>query len=84
MDKISKLQESVDSMAYYDGKYKPIDIMLQQFGVEHIKSWCLLNAFKYLWRCLKKHETPIEDIKKAQYYINKYIELSNGNNKDRK
>lgn len=66
---------NVSSMSYYDGDLKPIDAMMQQFGNQHVISWCILNAFKYLWRCMKKHETPIEDLKKAQYYINKAIEL---------
>lgn len=79
--KYKKLKEDmnktndVSSMSYYDGDLKPIDAMMQQFGNQHVISWCILNAFKYLWRCMKKHETPIEDLKKAQYYINKAIEL---------
>lgn len=40
-----------------------------------LQSHCLCNAFKYLWRCKKKHETPIEDIKKAVWYLDKYLEL---------
>lgn len=73
----------VSSMSYYDGDLKPIDAMIQQFGNQHVISWCILNSFKYLWRCMKKHETPLEDLKKAQYYINKAIELY-GSDKDRK
>lgn len=33
------------------------------------------NAFKYLWRSEHKHTTPLEDIKKAKWYIDKAIEL---------
>lgn len=67
--------DDVSSMSYYDGNLKPIDAMLQQFGKQAVMSWCLLNAFKYLWRCEKKHSTPTEDIKKAIWYLNEYIEL---------
>ena len=32
------------------------------------------NAIKYLWRCDHKHPDPIEDLKKAAWYINREIE----------
>ena len=35
--------------------------------------FCLLNAFKYLWRCNFKNGS--EDVEKAQWYIDKYLEL---------
>ena len=38
-------------------------------------SFCIGNAFKYIWRCRKKHETPIEDLEKCRWYINKALEL---------
>ena len=59
---------------YAGGKYECIDIMLDVFGEEAVKHFCLLNAFKYLWRQEKKGGA--EDVKKAIWYLNKYIELS--------
>ena len=35
---------------YAGGKYECIDIMLDVFGKEAVKHFCLLNAFKYIWR----------------------------------
>lgn len=32
------------------------------------------NAIKYLWRCDDKHPDPIEDLKKAAWYVNREIE----------
>uniref|UniRef100_A0AAU8B844 Nucelotide kinase n=1 Tax=Dulem virus 42 TaxID=3145760 RepID=A0AAU8B844_9CAUD len=49
--------------------------MLQQFGTESVKDFCLINAFKYLFRCKQKHSTPIDDLWKAMWYINKYLEI---------
>lgn len=66
--------ETVNHPSHYSGDIECIDAMLQQFGVEKVKSFCLLNAFKYLWRCDKKHDNNIEDIKKAMWYLNKYLE----------
>ena len=39
--------------------------------------YCKGNAFKYLWRADKKNH--LEDIKKAAWYLNKYIELAEKN-----
>ena len=68
-------QKEVDHPAHYAGKYECIDVMLDTMGPEDVKGFCLCNAFKYLWRCKKKHETPEEDVKKAVWYLQKYLEL---------
>ena len=67
--------KEVDHLAHYEGKYECIDVMLDTMGPEDVKGFCLCNAFKYLWRCKKKHETPTEDVKKAAWYLGKYLEL---------
>ena len=61
---------------YITNDYECIDVMEECFGTEAVKDFCVCNAFKYLWRCKEKHETPIEDIKKAVWYLKKYLELS--------
>lgn len=40
---------------------------------EAVKNFCICNAFKYLWRHGKKN--GVEDVKKAAWYLNKFIEL---------
>ena len=30
---------------------------------------------KYLYRCNSKHETPLDDLKKARYYIDYIVKL---------
>ena len=47
--------------------------MIDVFGKEAVKNFCKLNAFKYMWRANKKNGD--EDIAKAQWYLNKFIEL---------
>nr|DAM84022.1 MAG TPA: nucelotide kinase [Bacteriophage sp.] len=59
---------------YCTGKYECIDVMLEIFGIEAVKTFCLLNAFKYNYRSGRKN--GLEDIQKAKWYIDKYIELS--------
>ena len=50
-----------------------IDAMIETQGVEAVKAFCVCNAFKYLWRHNEKNGD--EDIKKANWYLNKAVEL---------
>lgn len=63
---------------YASGKFECIDVMLDVFGADAVKHFCILNAFKYLWRSEKKN--GVEDIRKAVWYLNKYIELGGDKN----
>ena len=59
---------------YNQGKYECIEVMVETFGIEAAKNFCLLNAFKYIWRAGEKNGR--EDIEKAIWYLNKYLEVS--------
>ena len=50
-----------------------IDAMVETQGKEAVKAFCICNAFKYLWRHNLKNGD--EDIKKANWYLNKAVEL---------
>ena len=52
---------------YSDGKYECIEVMRDVFGDDAVKTFCMLNAFKYTWRAGKKNGK--EDIKKATWYL---------------
>lgn len=66
--------ESVNHPAHYcQGKFECIDVMVETFGEEATKGFCLLNAFKYIWRTGEKN--GVEDVKKARWYLDKYLEL---------
>lgn len=72
-------ESAVDHPSHYAGeKYECIEVMREVFGEEATSHFCLLNAFKYLWRCGKKHESPYEDIAKAIWYLEKYRSLEEG------
>lgn len=60
---------------YESGKFECIDVMLETQGEEAVKDFCILNAFKYLYRHRRKN--GVEDIKKAKWYLDKYIEIEN-------
>jgi hypothetical protein len=48
--------------------------------VEHY-DFCLGNALKYLWRAGIKSENPIEDLKKAKWYIERKLKKLEGEDK---
>lgn len=58
---------------YESGKFECIEVMLETQGKDAVMDFCLCNAFKYLYRHNRKNGT--EDIKKAKWYIDKYLEL---------
>lgn len=69
------MNDNVNSPAHYvTGNYECIDIMIETQGTEAVKNFCLCNAFKYLYRHKKKNGA--EDVKKAIWYLNKYVSLS--------
>ena len=66
--------DNVNKPAHYNtGNYECIDVMRETQGTEAVKAFCLCNAFKYLYRHNRKNGK--EDIQKAIWYLNKYIEL---------
>jgi len=66
---------SVDHPSHYNqGKIECIEAMRAAFGDEEVKIFCKLNSFKYHWRANDKE--GLKDIKKAQWYVDKYVELS--------
>lgn len=71
--------EAVNHPSHYNqGKYECVDVMVETFGKEAAKNFCLLNAFKYVWRTGEKNGK--EDIKKAIWYLNKILELEGERN----
>ena len=70
-----KIPEEINHPTRYaGGKYECIDVMTDVFGVDATKSFCKLNAFKYLWR--EQNKNGVEDLKKCAWYLDKLIELT--------
>ncbi len=38
--------------------------------------FCKGQVFKYLWRANKKHDAPLADFEKAQFYLKKLVQVS--------
>jgi hypothetical protein len=54
-------------------KISCIDAMRAAFGREDVKTFCLINSFKYIYRSSSKGKNV--DIEKAVWYLNKFLEL---------
>lgn len=72
-DKQKKYDTVSHPYHYTSGRFECIDVMLDVFGKEAVMDFCVLNAFKYLFRSKRKNGS--EDIKKAGWYLNKFAEL---------
>lgn len=50
-----------------------IDAMIMTFGAKRTAEYCVQNAYKYVWRY--KYKNGLEDLKKAEWYLDKFDEL---------
>ena len=62
---------------YTNTKIECIDYLEDILGVEGLKYFCQGNTNKYLHRWRTKN--GLQDLEKAQWYLNKLIELEKGN-----
>lgn len=56
-----------------EGGMESIDEMALVFGIEAVKNFCLCNVWKYRYRAADKNGE--EDLRKSDWYMNKYKEL---------
>lgn len=70
------LNEMVNHPNHYnrEGAMESIDEMILIFGEEAVANFCLCNVWKYRYRASEKN--GIEDLKKSDWYIRKYKELT--------
>lgn len=68
-------EDVVNHPSHYcqEGSMECIDEMIAIFGNVAVEHFCLLNAWKYRKRAIYKN--GVEDMKKSDWYINKYLEL---------
>lgn len=60
---------------YTSGAHECIDVMEAMFGTEAVINFCKCNIFKYRFRSNLKNGA--EDIKKAEWYEEKLMQLNN-------
>lgn len=65
---------------YCIGQFECIDVMIETQGIKATMNFCMCNAFKYLYRHNEKN--GLEDVRKADWYLCKYLELAEKVNKE--
>ena len=78
MEKVEEMVKETDNVNhpkhYADScSIECIDAMQVTFGTKDLAKYCTINAYKYLWRY--KGKNGLEDLKKAEWYLNKFDEL---------
>ena len=75
------MNDKINHPSHYNiGKFECIDVMEDAFGTKELKTFCVMNAFKYIYR--HKQKGGAEDIKKAVCYLNKYLSLDDEQDRD--
>lgn len=73
-DQTTSATDNVNHPSHYETNgVECIDAMEAAQGVSAVQDFCICNAFKYIWR--HKHKNGAEDIKKAVWYLNKWLEF---------
>lgn len=69
--------DNVNHPKHYEGhcSIECIDAMIMTFGAKRTAEYCVQNAYKYAWR--HKYKNKLEDLKKAEWYLDKFDELVN-------
>jgi hypothetical protein len=62
------MDDMVDGPPHYTGEIECIDAMVSAFGPERVRTFCQLNAYKYVWRMHTK-DSPEENTRKAIWFL---------------
>lgn len=76
---VAEENDMVNNPGHYQSRVKDLNIdaitcMRAAFGDESVIDFCICNALKYIYRHQSKNGK--QDIQKAIWYLNKYLELS--------
>lgn len=69
-----KVHDAVNHPEHYELEgLECIDVIIATQGIQAAQDFCICNALKYIFRHRMKN--GLEDVQKAQWCINKYLEL---------
>lgn len=67
-------QEKVNHPSHYNqGNIEVIDYLEGQLSEDEFYGFCIGNVLKYVSRAKHKRETPLEDLKKSKFYLERII-----------
>lgn len=75
------MADMVNHPPHYAGSENGIECweaMFAMLGHDAYVDHCIASAFKYMWRWRKKN--GLEDLKKAQWWLNKGVEIESKDN----
>ena len=77
-----KIADPTNPSYYKDGltSMECIEAMELTFDRYDIQAFCVCNAYKYIWR--HRNKNGLEDLNKAQWYLNKAKSLYSGQSDD--
>ena len=67
---------------YTQGKYEVIDYIEDKLSKEELQGYCVGNVLKYVSRF--KHKNRLEDLKKAEWYLNRLIKNMEGKDEEKR
>lgn len=68
------MSDNVNHPAHYETNgIECFDAIVASQGACAAEDFCVCNAMKYIWR--HRNKNGLEDIRKAIWYLNKYVEL---------
>lgn len=67
---------------YTQGKYEVIDYIEDKLNKEELQGYCVGNVLKYVSRF--KHKNGLEDLKKAEWYLNRLIKNMEGKDEEKR
>lgn len=71
-------QKSDDTMVHSPPHYLSHPSGVECIQITEHMNFCLGNSIKYIWRAGLKSEDPVEDLKKARFYIEREIKRLGG------
>ena len=82
MQNKTSYKNAITPSHYNSGNISCMEAIISAYGIEEAKTWVKITAFKYLWRLGKKDDV-IQEIEKAKWYLDKFIELENSTRKEK-
>jgi|EP01047_Picozoa_sp_COSAG01_P045529 hypothetical protein len=70
------MDDAVNRPAHYNqGPIECIDAMRSAFTPAQLRTFCILNAFKYIWRCTQHKDGVETNVRKAKWFLEQALKL---------
>jgi hypothetical protein len=73
------MKDNINPSHYRQGKIEAIDAFESSMSIEQFKGYLKGNVLKYCWR--HENKGGSEDLRKAKWYLDKLIEITDDTNR---